>query len=718
MERKVEAAGRFFSDLFVSGNPGARDSSSSSSSSPEGRHEAELEETQEKFLVHIARHKPPPVSAAEAPPRRASDPTGLSLSSSSVAADIISPTPTFQSVPFPVVAKHAEASLATLQRITDYVTERYKLEAKYAKDRAKLKMLDVPHPTDTGQDGHDCLEALWQALSLLHDIDTAQVATRLDEMDRQERQPLVQLCEYMSRTMAQCRQEFRHLDKEVRTQEDMLAKSKTGLARLQERREDLARRIQHCRRLVGRSSDTAADTVDEGDDDEDNNDDDAHFRRAAAQHPEIHLIPSLERRFYEIEEEIKASRAAIAAHADALVQVVGRQDDAQGRWAQSLEATDTKRRAVLGSVAHLLVEAEARAKQRGLFQLDSVTQLLALLDTTQDQQRFIGQYSKHGPTPRRYMALKLLMDLEEKKKDPQQQQHTQKQGAPTKEPAEKDERQIVAGLLRRLFEEEAEVVEANDANHKAPPPRLPTDAPTPTRDGLDSYDWDHLAAARKDGLHAVESTVEERRRFFEGIFAGEKSSGRAAFLHALNQQRSRNTRLPRRGFDELVTLLSKFLVECERVHDTHDAKMAMMLSNTFFHHGPADGGGKEFASKYLHDHPLWTNGAFWNAAFLDELNGQLESTLELPFDAASWHDLDAEALGDAVLRVHNIIFAQAGALAHSMLEMGGQVHAAQDFVRRVSEIYGLGEEMTSTLLLHLARFPHQQQKEERKRETG
>lgn len=151
---------------------------------------------------------------------------------------------------------------------------------------------------------------------------------------------------------------------------------------------------------------------------------------------------------------------------------------------------------------------------------------------------------------------------------------------------------------------------------------------------VESFNWDHLTAATRDqdpqGLY---STGGERKRFFARIFAGSSCAGRSAFLHELNQYRSRRTDVGQ-GFSELAEVMWGLLTQCQRHSDVHNAKMAMMLSQTFWHLllpsqaalpssgddiGQSVGGNeerskREFLSSRLIGHPLWSDAAFWDQA--------------------------------------------------------------------------------------------------------
>jgi len=53
---------------------------------------------------------------------------------------------------------------------------------------------------------------------------------------------------------------------------------------------------------------------------------------------------------------------------------------------------------------------------------------------------------------------------------------------------------------------------------------------------------------------------------------------------------------------------------------------------------------------------------------------------------------------DAVFRVHNIVFSQVAAYAHSMVEFGCNKKLATHFVRRLAATYQLAEDQKQMLL--------------------
>lgn len=66
-----------------------------------------------------------------------------------------------------------------------------------------------------------------------------------------------------------------------------------------------------------------------------------------------------------------------------------------------------------------------------------------------------------------------------------------------------------------------------------------------------------------------------------------------------------------------------------------------------------------------------------------------------------WHDLNSTERIEAASQVHAVVFAQLGALAHSMMEFGCSLERSCSFVRRMSIRYQLPSSHRNMLLQHL-----------------
>jgi hypothetical protein len=68
-----------------------------------------------------------------------------------------------------------------------------------------------------------------------------------------------------------------------------------------------------------------------------------------------------------------------------------------------------------------------------------------------------------------------------------------------------------------------------------------------------------------------------------------------------------------------------------------------------------------------------------------------------------WHDLSQKERSEAASQVHAVVFAQLGALAHSMMEFGCGLERSCAFVRRMSIRNQLPISQRTMLLQHLTR---------------
>lgn len=66
-----------------------------------------------------------------------------------------------------------------------------------------------------------------------------------------------------------------------------------------------------------------------------------------------------------------------------------------------------------------------------------------------------------------------------------------------------------------------------------------------------------------------------------------------------------------------------------------------------------------------------------------------------------WYDLSFKERNEAASQVHAVVFAQLGALAHSMIELGCGLERSCAFVRRMSIRNQLPSSQRTMLLLHL-----------------
>jgi hypothetical protein len=189
-----------------------------------------------------------------------------------------------------------------------------------------------------------------------------------------------------------------------------------------------------------------------------------------------------------------------------------------------------------------------------------------------------------------------------------------------------------------------------------------------------------------------------------------------------------------------------------------NAKMCMMLAQTFYFlndptksvtdpvqeddnnavNNQADDGGNEndelnrsvtrsgrqyriYIKNALTSHPIWSNDDFWDTALSQQISESLtHSGVMSNFEArrsiksrasrikshekshvTQWYDLNYTERVEAASQVHAVVFAQLGALAHSMIEFDCGLERSCAFVRRMSIRNQLPSSQRTMLLLHL-----------------
>jgi len=203
---------------------------------------------------------------------------------------------------------------------------------------------------------------------------------------------------------------------------------------------------------------------------------------------------------------------------------------------------------------------------------------------------------------------------------------------------------------------------------------------------------------------------------------GEKSvrarSYRASTCYAINQHRGRNTKIyHEEQFEGLCQVLDSLLTGCDRESaDVASAKMIMMLAQTFYITRETGGEGSEakvkrsYPNEKICNHSIWSDEDFWVQALFQCVTESLSQSgvilrvrvkkSESP-RKMKWHDLSLDERAEAASQVHAVIFAQLGALAHSMIEFGCTVEQAIAFVRRLSVRHQLPLSQRTMLLSHL-----------------
>ena len=235
----------------------------------------------------------------------------------------------------------------------------------------------------------------------------------------------------------------------------------------------------------------------------------------------------------------------------------------------------------------------------------------------------------------------------------------------------------------------------------------------------------------KQARAKFEETVQLLCRVAEDEKATAARSRRSAICYALNSKRTVAEIKTELQFDALCRLFVSVLTGCDSdVGGVANAKMCMMLAQTFYivkdEDGSSGGGGvthkrqdRMFVRSRLASHAIWKDDEFWDQALYQCVSESLtHSGVMHNFERTStpmihqrsewresqkirWYDLNQLERAEAASQVHAVVFAQLGALAHSMMEFGCGIERACAFVRRMSVRNQLPLSQRTMLLQHL-----------------
>eukprot|EP01038_Epipyxis_sp_PR26KG_P012593 gene12593-16887_t len=254
-----------------------------------------------------------------------------------------------------------------------------------------------------------------------------------------------------------------------------------------------------------------------------------------------------------------------------------------------------------------------------------------------------------------------------------------------------------------------------------------------------SIEWNNLKKFSPDVERAVDWICQAVRT----------QHGRDLFTAELNQFRSKKVDVGD-GFDALAAVLWTTLNYCLHSNDIHNAKVIMMLSQTFYRKatfltrekscktktskqtvnnntirnegnlsdhslsedyygddveideddgiiGKRGADHRQYIKERLVNHPIWQDGNYWEQALWQ---CALEQLATIPYEKA-WHNMDREGRNLSVRRVHDVIFSQVMAITHSMLELGCSKEQAREFLYRMCVIHQLNEAQRQLLLTHI-----------------
>jgi hypothetical protein len=205
-------------------------------------------------------------------------------------------------------------------------------------------------------------------------------------------------------------------------------------------------------------------------------------------------------------------------------------------------------------------------------------------------------------------------------------------------------------------------------------------------------------------------------------------SRRSTICYTINAKRSSHTKIQSKlQFDGLCKVFTAVLDGCSTDNrSVTNAKVLMNLSQHFYCQDENQSDGEIpqiYIQSHIMSHPMWEKDEFWDSALNQAVGESLtHSGVMANFERASskivtttnkkrsewtqthktrWHDLSIKERYEAASQVHAVVFAQLGAMSHTMMEYGCGLQRTSSFVRRMSIQNRLPMSQRTGLLRHL-----------------
>ena len=420
----------------------------------------------------------------------------------------------------------------------------------------------------------------------------------------------------------------------------------------------------------------------------------------------------------EAAEALEAAIGQVSDDCEALLSCLRKQDKVTQAVALGFEACDLRIRDAVADALRVFVDVEIEATSRRLEDLSKLGGYLGSISSSADSAAFIESSRRPEFTHPQSAALSLLHDPNNRgalvnghQRPPLRPSSAPpRKGSRDHEDSDEETNAVVAGDRLRADMDRIVVslfaASALSSEKSSSPWRVGSPAESAPAAAVDEEESPmhplhplHMGSTPSSPQSPPALTGNEKRRLVAML---QNEAGREALIHALNLQRARRTEISE-GFEELAKAIGVVLDKCQQHRDVHTAKMAMMLSQTFYREvakeqqpgsAPPSRDDREYLKQALLTHPLWEDMSFWDEACWQSIS---ESLKEGQTDTL-WHDMSPAEQREAVLRVHNIVFSQVGAYAHSMVEFSCSKVLARKFVRRLAATYQLSLDQLDMLL--------------------
>ena len=165
------------------------------------------------------------------------------------------------------------------------------------------------------------------------------------------------------------------------------------------------------------------------------------------------------------------------------------------------------------------------------------------------------------------------------------------------------------------------------------------------------------------------------------------SDGRKSWLYYLNERRIKsNFKISASGFTMISKMLQSFLDCVSESNDEYSAKMAIVLSQTFFQERSNE---KIYLQSSLVNHQLWCREDMWIKMIEDGIQKEMDNYAQFCMDETSEEHKE---------RMVAIISSQLSSYTHNMKTFQLKISIIENVIQILAEKYKIPELMTAELL--------------------
>ena len=184
---------------------------------------------------------------------------------------------------------------------------------------------------------------------------------------------------------------------------------------------------------------------------------------------------------------------------------------------------------------------------------------------------------------------------------------------------------------------------------------------------------------------SINISDEEYKQFEQIIITPE---GRKSWIYYLNERRIKSQfKMPPNGFTMITKLMHEFLNYISKGNDECSAKMAIILSQTFYYERLNE---KIYLHTTLINHEIWSRENIWINMIEDGIQKEMNNYAQFCMDESSEEHKE---------KMFAIIISQLSSYIHIMKTFQISINLIEQVIHNIKDKYKLPETVTSDLLV-------------------